>query len=140
MVWIILVINGKKILVRAKSNITRLKGALVYEIEDFIVDININTTRVKWTEYLDSDYDELLKYDSKENAIEKDSTISRAQLLILDYLSEEQVIESKKLEKFIIHTNNVSQSTYRRAIKLLKNESKIESIKKKEWFWRLITE
>ena len=140
MVWIILVINGKKILVRAKSNITRLKGALVYEIEDFIVDINIDTTRVKWTEYLDSDYDELLNYDSKENAIEKDSTISRAQLLILDYLSEEQVIESKKLEKFIIHTNNVSQSTYRRAIKLLKNESKIESIKKKEWFWRLITE
>ncbi|OTM90847.1 hypothetical protein B9X95_06190 [Acinetobacter baumannii] len=140
MVWIILVINGKKILVRAKSNITRLKGALVYEIEDFIVDININTTRVKWTEYIESDYDELLKYDSKENAIEKDSTISRARLLILDYLSEEQVIESKKLEKFIIHTNKVSESTYRRAIKLLKNESKIESIKKKEWFWRLITE
>ncbi|MFX6055849.1 hypothetical protein ABTP92_14315 [Acinetobacter baumannii] len=117
-----------------------MKGALVYEIEDFIVDININTTRVKWTEYIESDYDELLKYDSKENAIEKDSTISRARLLILDYLSEEQVIESKKLEKFIIHTNKVSESTYRRAIKLLKNESKIESIKKKEWFWRLITE
>ena len=78
-----------------------MKGALVYEIEDFIVDININTTRVKWTEYIESDYDELLKYDSKENAIEKDSTISRARLLILDYLSEEQVIESKNLRNLL---------------------------------------
>lgn len=140
MVWVILVINGKKILVRAKSNLTKLKGAFVYEIEDAIVDENINTTRAKWNEYLDNDYDELLKYESKGNVIEQDSTISRTQILILDYLSQEEVIESKKLEKFIIDTNNISQSTYRRAIKLLKSESKIESIKKKEWFWKLVAE
>lgn len=140
MVWIIVENNGKKILVRAKSNISRLKGAFVYEIEDVMVDEDINTTRVKWIDYLDNDYDELLNYDSKENTIDKDSTVSRTQFLILDYLNQEQVIESKKLERFILDTNNISQSTYRRAIKILKSESKIESIKKKEWFWKLVAE
>ncbi|WP_180106060.1 MULTISPECIES: AAA family ATPase [unclassified Acinetobacter] len=141
MVWVVAEKKGEKFLAKAKSNISTLEGAIFYEIEKVIIDSDIETTRTRWTRYDEnSNYEELMLSNSNEKNASKDSTVSRAQALILDYLNQEDVIESKKLEKLIIDTNKISQSTYRRALKLLQSESKIETIKKKEWYWKLTAE
>lgn len=139
MVWIVVENNGKKILVKAKSNISTLRGAYLYEIENVRIKDDIETTRVKWIDFFDSDYHELMKnseyYDNTNN---NDSNISHTKNLILNYLIKDDITESKKLENYIVNMNNISQSTYRRAIKSLKSENRIETFKEKNWFWRLI--
>ena len=136
MVWVVVSINGEKVLVRIKCNLSELVGAYKYSIEEVTIEDEIITTKVKWSKYMNLDYEQLLSNKDHDNMQGK-SNIEYAKSLIYDFIAEFENVESKTLQDYIIQKNQISMSTFRRAQSELSKEGKIEKFKLKGWHWKL---
>ncbi len=138
MVWIVSKNANTCYFAKCKSNISSLNGVFTYKIENINLDGNIKSTFLNWLDYFDCTYDEILNRNSIDNSEEIENKVDKAETLILSQLSEMKFIDSKQLKIYITETHLISDSTYRRALKKLKEQQKIECYKEKSWGWRLI--